>query len=590
MDLLSSQFNNIGNAIGWTLIHFLWQGCLLFLCYCLITRLLLKNKVNFQYWIGIAFISLSLIIPLREFIFQLGINSNGNAEHQFAVSLVEIKSNGILNPIDILLLLIHKLLPYIVITWVVVVLLISTHLFKSWHSLVKLSKIASLKLPDELLIRFNAATKKLKLRFKPIVTISKKIDIPATFGYFKPIILLPASLINKLPQDQMEAIILHELCHIKRADFLHNILQLLVETLFFYHPLVKWISRDVRKVREQCCDELVLKLKTDPLVYAKALTNIATIYNSKLHNKKEQLNLQIAANDGELFDRIKFLMVDKRSKAPFTNVILALLFSILALFVLKNIIEGSDNDTTAFASSDTRIRANETQENSRPNYLVPNVYDYINRNKQDGKEKKIEQPAITTFNSNKTNTKTTPVITKDIFSSKKAEIIEPQNIPEAYESQFEKPILTSNETPIATETSNDLSATNIKPITTNKKESNPGKTYPKLIKKVYPNYKQVTQLNGAQGEVILSFNIDSKGRVKKIKINKRSPMRILDTVSKQALRRWRFDPLSIDENNIKHRYQQIFRFKLDETNNNKDCLKRITGTHIVANKVCKKKP
>jgi TonB family protein len=585
MDLLTSQFNNIGNAIGWTLIHFLWQGSLLFLCYCFITRLLLKNKINFQYWIGIAFISLSLIIPLRELIFQLGINSSNSVEHQFAASFTEIKSNGILNPIDILLLLIHKLLPYIVITWVVVVLLISTHLIKSWHSLVKLSKIATLKLPDELLVRFNKATKTLKLKFKPVVTISKKIDIPATFGYFKPIILLPVSLINKLPQDQMEAIILHELCHIKRADFLHNILQLLVETLFFYHPLVKWISRDVRKVREQCCDELVLKLKTDPLVYAKALTNIATIYNSNIHNKKERLNLQIAANDGELFNRIKFLMIDKRSKAPFTNVILALLFSILALLVLKGIIEGSANDTTGFTSNDTVINNNEIQKNGRPNYLVPNVYDYINRSKQNDAKKTNQEPAIPTFRRNKvTAVQKAPIKTKEAPLAKVTvnnANIESINTFNADIDQAKNSIIAPTKTAPTEIAKHELSTF---------KEPNNDKTYPKLIKRVYPNYQQVTQLNGAEGEVILSFNIDSRGRVKKIKINKRSPMRILDTISKQALRRWRFDPLSIDENNIKHRYQQIFRFKLDSSNTNKKCFKKLTGTHIIANEFCKKTP
>ncbi len=231
--------------------------------------------------------------------------------------------------------LIQKIIPYLVSIWTIVIVLISTNLTKSWFELIRLSKNNAIRVPNNLLHTLEKNSKLLKLKFKPIISISSQVVIPATFGFFKPVILLPASLISQLPQDQMEAILLHELCHIKRSDFIHNILQLLVETLFFYHPFTKWMSTDIRKIREQCCDELVLKLETKPILYAKALTNLAALFNQQ--NKGKTSYLQIAATDGELLNRIKILMIQKKTKSPLIHIISGLLLSLIVLTFFTNI-------------------------------------------------------------------------------------------------------------------------------------------------------------------------------------------------------------------------------------------------------------
>jgi TonB family protein len=565
MDMILTNFSNVGNAIGWTLIHFLWQGTLLFLSYWVITRVFIKHKINIHYWIGMATIMLCLIIPIREFINQLATISDTNIIHQLAIEINIIESNGLLNPLDLFISLIQKIIPYLVIFWSVAVLLISTHLIKSWVLLVKLSKNSSMQLPEKLALKLESATIKLKLKFKPIIIISKKIDIPATFGYFKPVILFPVSLISKLPQDQIEAILLHELCHVKRADFLHNILQLIVETLFFYHPLTKWISRDVRKIREHCCDELVLKLDTNPLVYAKALTNIATIYNDNLNPS----HLQIAATDGELFNRIKFLMLEKRAQLPFTNLVFGLFISILTIIILNNIFYDKNN-TQINQLNTNKVNNPSIIENNRPDYATPNIYNFLKVKS----EKKQEASAIEKIN--KTNITNTNRIKKD----QPRDIIINQNAGSSIITE-QLNINTSVQNPRAEiiNTSKLDNNTKNKVNTPHLDNSIEELYYPKVIKKINPIYTNLARSRGIEGTVILSFNVNKKGKVKNIKIDKTSPMKSLDINAKAALKKWRFDPNSINENSLNNRYQQIFSFKLsNELNCN--IPNKATGTRI----------
>jgi len=97
------------------------------------------------------------------------------------------------------------------------------------------------------------------------------IDVPQVFGWLRPIILLPFSAIAGLTPEQLEAVIEHELAHVRRHDYLVNLLQTVVESLLFYHPAVWWVSREMRRERELCCDEAAVARCGDKLVYSKAL-------------------------------------------------------------------------------------------------------------------------------------------------------------------------------------------------------------------------------------------------------------------------------------------------------------------------------
>ncbi len=101
--------------------------------------------------------------------------------------------------------------------------------------------------------------------------ISDKIDGPALVGHLKPMLLFPIAVINQLTEDQAEAVILHELAHLRRQDHWWNLLQCVIEVLFYYHPIVWWIGARIREEREHCCDDLVLRYGPNRLAYARAL-------------------------------------------------------------------------------------------------------------------------------------------------------------------------------------------------------------------------------------------------------------------------------------------------------------------------------
>lgn len=127
---------------------------------------------------------------------------------------------------------------------------------------------------------------------------SSSIDTPMVIGALRPVVLLPMGLLTGLSPEQVECILAHELAHVRRRDYLVNIFQSMVEILFFFHPAIWWVSNMVREERENCCDETVLSLKNDNMVYARALLNLESLRST---NPK----LAMASNGGSLFKRIK---------------------------------------------------------------------------------------------------------------------------------------------------------------------------------------------------------------------------------------------------------------------------------------------
>ncbi|MFN0015095.1 MAG: M56 family metallopeptidase [Saprospiraceae bacterium] len=107
---------------------------------------------------------------------------------------------------------------------------------------------------------------------------SAHVAQPLTLGFWKPVVLFPAGLVLQLLPEEVEMLLLHELAHIRRHDYLVNLLQLIFEVCFFYHPLFWLLSKEARRHREHCCDDLVLQHEPDRLLYAKVLTNLQHIH------------------------------------------------------------------------------------------------------------------------------------------------------------------------------------------------------------------------------------------------------------------------------------------------------------------------
>ena len=102
-----------------------------------------------------------------------------------------------------------------------------------------------------------------------------RVDTPTVIGWLRPVVLLPVAALANLTPDQVQAILAHELAHVRRHDFVVNLLQTIAETLLFYHPAVWWLSHRIRVEREHCCDDIAVEVCGDPVGYAEALTTLA---------------------------------------------------------------------------------------------------------------------------------------------------------------------------------------------------------------------------------------------------------------------------------------------------------------------------
>ena len=146
---------------------------------------------------------------------------------------------------------------------------------------------------------------KLKISRKIRLFFSEKLVGPFTTGFLKPVIYFPIAMLSHLSMEQAEAILLHELAHIKRNDYLINIIQKLIETILFFNPVVWLLARSLKSEREYCCDDLVLHLTSDVGLYARALLSLE-------ENRIDYNNLAMAADGARkhsLLNRIKRLKV-----------------------------------------------------------------------------------------------------------------------------------------------------------------------------------------------------------------------------------------------------------------------------------------
>ncbi|MEQ8425749.1 MAG: M56 family metallopeptidase, partial [Cyclobacteriaceae bacterium] len=236
-------------------------------------------------------------------------------------------------------------------------------------------------------------SKKIGLKRFVAVAESVHIDKPIVIGYLKPLILLPVGLLSGLPPQQIEAILLHELTHIKRHDFLVNIIQSVIEVVLFFNPFVWLLSAMIREERECCCDDQVIQYGSDPLTYVNALARMEEV---RL-NSTPSLALAFNKNKFHVFNRIKRIMETSVNKQP-NKVRPFALFILVAVAMISASWISMDKETkstvkvedeTTLASTPVQIPLDTTREKN-----------YTEKNENKDKETKsatYSRQVITTY-------------------------------------------------------------------------------------------------------------------------------------------------------------------------------------------------
>jgi beta-lactamase regulating signal transducer with metallopeptidase domain len=202
-------------------------------------------------------------------------------------------------------------LAQIVAIWLAGVLILSTRLIVGWIGAHRLTTRRSHAASGQWTRSLNQISESLGLRRSITLLESAAVEVPTVIGWLRPVVLLPVASLSGLSIQQIEMVLAHELAHIRRHDFIVNLMQSVIETLLFYHPAVWWISRSIRIEREHCCDDLAVAVFGDPVQYARALTRF------------EELRLDaqsvVAANGGSLIARIRRLVVARAESASWSS-------------------------------------------------------------------------------------------------------------------------------------------------------------------------------------------------------------------------------------------------------------------------------
>jgi len=165
-------------------------------------------------------------------------------------------------------------LPWISLAWLGGVILVSVRHLGGWVGVQRLRRVGTTKVGPDLSDRARQLMDRMKISRPVRILQSSLAELPIVVGWLRPVVLLPASLLMGLSPKQLEAILAHELAHVRRYDYLVNLLQTAVETLLFYHPAVWWLSRRIRIEREHCCDDVAVAICGNKVDYAEALAAV----------------------------------------------------------------------------------------------------------------------------------------------------------------------------------------------------------------------------------------------------------------------------------------------------------------------------
>lgn len=340
---------NVMSAVGWTLIHSVWQ--LMALAIVLKTVFFFsKNSAIKKYWFGFASLLFQVFVSIITFLIVFEENSVSSIT-QTNLTFDKITQTNLSTPSTIasntsiwmdFQVLFSENLNLLVTAWMIGMLFLSVRLMGGYFYTEQLRWKYTKTIQGDTLVLFNQLLEKVKIKKGINLLESSLATSPMTIGFLQPVILLPIGLITGLSNKELEAVLAHELAHIKRHDYLVNIIQSLVEILFFFHPATWWISANIREERENCCDDLAIELCGNNVHLAKALTKVEIF--------QQQTNMSLAmgftGKKQTLLRRVhRILGIKKTNSVNYAGIIVMSLFA-LTTFVFVNIPNNADAQTS----------------------------------------------------------------------------------------------------------------------------------------------------------------------------------------------------------------------------------------------------
>lgn len=287
-------------ATSHALLHSLWQVSLLGLFAALSFSVMGRAAAWQRHAVGLAWMLAMVAVPLLNGIAYFQQWSASGQGGSFSSALSDGADIGAVPSWT------DWLLPGVTLMWLVGVVLMLTPRCGAWLSLRGIDRPGPVALPAEWTVRVEQLRAAFGILRTVTVHCGATIAGPFTAYVLRPVIWIPLGLLTKLPTAQLTALLAHELAHVRRLDWVWNLVQHGVETVLFYHPAMWWLSRRIREERELACDALAAEVCGDPLVLAEALANL-----QRERVRLSSAGLALAAHGGVLSGRVAHLIQEQ---------------------------------------------------------------------------------------------------------------------------------------------------------------------------------------------------------------------------------------------------------------------------------------
>jgi beta-lactamase regulating signal transducer with metallopeptidase domain len=383
--LIFFSSNEFVHALGWTILHSVWQIALVAILLGILMVIFKKSSSSIRYYVSVTAMVLTFLIAAVTFFNEYkGYKENDitavqelnltPVEQEFADAVIEnaradLQSSFLSDFKDYF----ERNLPLIVVIWNLIVMLLFLKIIGGLAYSQRLKSYQTYSMPEQWEAELRQLSKKLGIQRSIQILQSAIIKVPVVVGYFKPVIILPLGVISGFSHEQVEAILAHELAHIRRNDYLINIFQSIIEVLFFYHPAIYWISKNIRNERENACDDLAILADINRKALATALTNLEV-----LNHEKTLLALAFSGNKASLFNRVKRILNPQKTKVTMKEGIITIAIVLASLtimsFSMVSIIrpnENNDNGTTFKAKRISTFSQNKVKDKKEYQIVKP---------------------------------------------------------------------------------------------------------------------------------------------------------------------------------------------------------------------------
>jgi len=530
------------SALGWCLLHFVWQAAIIGAAYAFARAALPRG--NPRYLVAMLALLAMAACPIATGVREFSLVAATVEPAGMAVTPVPgVAASAAATAVQGWQLLLAKALPWMVLAWALGATALGVRVYRQWRGLRRLLAAAE-QLPDWQ-SRARQFAQRLGLRCMVPVLASVRVATPTLIGWIKPAVLLPLAVLAQMPPAQIDLVLAHELAHLKRLDHFANLFQVVLETLFFYHPIVHWISREARNERELCCDLLALRVTGgERRDFVAALANLEEF-------RAGHTGLALAASGGVLAERAWFIAgaAPKRPQRHLRSHAIV----VVAIFVLAGAGWTWWRDTASQQRIAALVAANNASVLHATQHVLLRTPTLLSAVRASAKRvlPPIEYPTL------------------HVSDDEPAPSIVPLR---TVSLPIDQPALNLVNLPL-----------DLMPIATvaasSRNTVQVPNTAPRALHAVSPQYPPAALSGGMQGRVVVEFTLDATGVPRDLEVASTSSGQF-DPAALRAMADWRFAPPAVPG----RRYRQAFTFRLGDDAGNDAATAQpctvTTGTHI----------